>query len=170
MKTIALKSAVWFVNVSLLIKLIPIIIISLNAFFILKFDGTKIIGVETVNFTDYPNYYSAFWDDYLYIYIAVHLLGMYVLWLVRGILLQIRRNGPFDQIIISSLNKLFWWMVIYGICRIVLRNIADILNEDVSVLFSRHGLEIIFFISIVYGLIEIFKYGAEIHAEQKLTI
>ena len=99
-----------------------------------------------------------------------NLLGIYVFWLVRKLLIHIRDHGPFESSTVTLLDRFLRYLILYGVFKVLGGFLIDLIGGKLQISLNTSGLVVIFLIITVYILVDIFKYGRDMRQEQKLTI
>jgi len=164
-----LRTSVWLVN-AILITLSIILFCLFSAY---SYNAYSLNEVFLIEFLDTGmERYSESWMRHLKLILltGVSLVSINIFWLARKILIHIRENGPFEPTTVKLTKNLLQWLIIYGVGKVLSLTIVEMLNGSLHITISTTGLTIIFLVSIIYVLIDIFKYGADIRSEQSLTI
>jgi len=96
--------------------------------------------------------------------------GIYLFYQVRKVIVSIRKHGPFEDPVLKQLKIIPTLLVINLLLYIITNFVIQFLANEVRIVLSTTTLVTLFLMSLVFVLVEIFKHGAKIHAEQKLTI
>ena len=169
MKSTVLRTSIWLANLILITQVISLIFIlwsysyfaySLNDKFIVEFFDA---GIKK---------YSETWMPKVKLGLLgiANLLGIYVFWLVRKLLIHIRDHGPFESSTVTLLDRFLRYLILYGAFKVLGGFLFDLIGGKLQISLNTSGLVVIFLIITVYILVDIFKYGRDMRQEQKLTI
>lgn len=99
-----------------------------------------------------------------------HVIGIFVFWKVREMLLAIKETGPFDHVIVKKIKLIMKATILLIFFNVIGAFLVDIIRGEFKIKLGTSTLITVFLAFLVYFLIEVFIYGSEIREEQKLTI
>ena len=169
MKSQALRPAIWmthFIMGSLAISLVFL----LSLYYYYGYSINSVVQLEFLDIQADSDVDNWIMNTKIALLAIAHVMGIFVFWKVRKMLLSIKQLGPFDLQIIKQIRLIMISTIIFILFYTMASFIIDLTLGELRIIVNTSTLVIIFLIFLVYLLIEIFKYGTEIKEEQKLTI
>ncbi len=164
-----MKGSIWVINLILISFLFSLYSLfnmyyyhaySLNSVFLIEFLD---VGIK-----DCPEPWMA--NAKILLLALANIIAVYIFWTIRKLLKQIQKIGPFEDPLVSRMQSVLRWTIIFVILKMFASIFIEMLTGDLRIVINSSALVIIFLVGVVFVLVEVFKCGLEIRKDQKYTI
>lgn len=169
MNTISLKPSIWLVTLVLIFLSIGLFcLFSFYYYYAYSFNATFEIELLNLNLEGNPPRWMI--HTKISLLIAANMVAIYVFRSVRKLLLSFERIGPFAKSSVARLKIISRWTLILVVLYAIAYLAIEFFSGDLNISINTSLLILLFLLSLVYVMVEVFQYGAALYEDHQHTI